>query len=82
MEEAYMRESTRKVFSLAEDIFLAAQLRLLFPLGTTSQNNIQKSFIRQKDPAMEKKNILAGQCGENGKKMNETVDRVCYEFHH
>ena len=54
MEEAYMRESTRKVFSLAEDIFLAAQLRLLFPLGTTSQNNIQKSFIRQKEPAMEK----------------------------
>lgn len=55
MEEAYMRESTRKVFSLAEDIFLAAQLRLLFPLGTTLQNNIQKSFIRQKEPAMEKK---------------------------
>ena len=55
MEEAYMRESTRKVFSLAEDIFLAAQLRLLFPLGTTSQNNIQKSFIRQKEPAMVKK---------------------------
>ena len=81
MEEAYMRESTRKVFSLAEDIFLAAQLRLLFPLGTTLQNNIQKSFIRQKEPAMEK-NILAGQCGENGKKMNETVDRVCYGFHH
>lgn len=82
MEEAYMRESTRKVFSLAEDIFLAAQLRLQFPLGTTLQNNIQKSFIRQKEPAMVKRNILAGQCGENGKKMNETVDRVCYEFHH
>ena len=41
-----------------EDIFLAAQLRLLFPLGTTSQNNIQKSFIRQKEPAMVKKNNL------------------------
>lgn len=54
MEEAYMRESTRKVFSLAEDIFLAAQLRLQFPLGTTLQNNIQKSFIRQKEPAMVK----------------------------
>ena len=65
-----------------EDIFLAAQLRLQFPLGTTLQNNIQKSFIRPKEPAMVKKNNLAGQCGENGKKMNETVDRVCYEFHH
>ena len=65
-----------------EDIFLAAQLRILFPLVTTLQNNIQKSFILLKEPAMVKRNILAGQCGENGKKMNETVDRVCYEFHH
>ena len=81
MEEAYMRESTRKVFSLAEDIFLAAQL-FLFLLGTTLQNDMKKGFIRQKEPAMVKKNILAGQCGEKGKKMNETVDRVCYEFHH
>ena len=65
-----------------EDIFLAAQLRLLFPLGTTSQNNIQKSFIRQKEPAMVKGIFLLVNVARKEKKMNETVDRVCDEFHH